>query len=138
MQESDSELFPEELNVVTEKSPTKEEIEDMKFAMTVAKHVKSNAIVVAKDCATLGIGGGDVSRIFAAKSALERAAQKANGAVLASDAFFPFEDVVTLANKYNIKAIIQPSGSINDKKSIDECDKNGISMVFTGVRHFRH
>ncbi|MGP1597363.1 bifunctional phosphoribosylaminoimidazolecarboxamide formyltransferase/IMP cyclohydrolase [Peptoanaerobacter stomatis] len=138
LQESDSELFPEELNIVTEKSPTKEEIEDMKFAMTVAKHVKSNAIVVAKDGATLGIGGGDVSRIFAAKSALERAGQKANGAVLASDAFFPFEDVVTLANKYNIKAIIQPSGSINDKKSIDECDKNGISMVFTGVRHFRH
>ena len=125
----------EELKVVTEKSPTEEEMKDLIFGMKVVKYVKSNAIVVIKDGMAKGIGVGQVNRIWATEQALERAV---DGAILASDAFFPFGDVVELAAKYNIKAIIQPGGSINDKKSIDVCNENGISMVFTGIRHFKH
>lgn len=124
-----------DMNVVTKENPTEEEIENMIFAMKVAKYVKSNAIVVAKDKRALGIAGGQVNRIWAACQALERG----NGSViLASDAFFPFKDVVEKASEYGIKAIIQPGGSIRDKDSIEECDKNRISMVFTGIRHFKH
>ena len=106
----------------------------------MVKFVKSNAIVVAKNLQTLGIGGGEVSRIWAAEKALERAKERFNATdvVLSSDAFFPFRDVVELAAKNGVKAIIQPSGSVNDKDSIEECDKNNISMIFSKLRHFKH
>lgn len=127
--------FVDELNYVTEKKPSKDELENLIFGMKVVKYVKSNAIVVIKDGMAKGIGGGQVNRIWAAAQALDRAK---DGAVLASDAFFPFSDVVEECAKYNIKAIIQPGGSIRDKDSIDECNKHGIAMVFTGIRHFKH
>ncbi|MBU3181949.1 bifunctional phosphoribosylaminoimidazolecarboxamide formyltransferase/IMP cyclohydrolase [Clostridium psychrophilum] len=134
VQSSDDKLIGE-LKVVTKKSPTEAEIKDLIFAMKVVKYVKSNAIVVVKDGKTLGIGVGQVNRIWSAEHALERGS---DATVLSSDAFFPFGDVVELAAKYNIKAIIQPGGSIKDAQSIEMCDKNGISMVFTGIRHFKH
>ena len=125
----------EEMRVVTEKSPTEDEMKDLIFAMKVVKYVKSNAIVVVKDGMTKGIGAGQVNRIWAAEQALERAV---DGTIMASDAFFPFGDVVEFAAKYNIKAIIQPGGSINDEKSINACNEKGIAMVCTGIRHFKH
>ncbi len=133
-----SDIDTEPVTVVTEVSPTPEQINDMKFAMKVCKHVKSNAIVIAKDGQTLGIGGGSVSRIFAAKSALAQASDKSSGGVMASDAFFPFSDVVLECSKYGISAIVQPGGSKSDNVSIDECNNKGIAMVITGVRHFKH
>ena len=124
-----------EYKVVTEKEPTEMELRDMIFGMKVVKYVKSNAIVVVKDGVATGIGGGQVNRIWATKEALERGK---DGAVLASDAFFPFRDCVDEAAKNGIKAIIQPGGSIRDEESIEACNEHGISMVFTGVRHFKH
>ncbi|MBK5241371.1 bifunctional phosphoribosylaminoimidazolecarboxamide formyltransferase/IMP cyclohydrolase [Clostridium sp.] len=134
VQNSDDKLV-EDLKVVTKNSPTEDQMKDLIFAMKVVKYVKSNAIVVVKDGMTKGIGAGQVNRIWAAEQALERAG---DATILASDAFFPFGDVVELAAKYSIKAIIQPGGSIKDGLSIEACDKNGISMVFTGTRHFKH
>ncbi|MFH5835964.1 bifunctional phosphoribosylaminoimidazolecarboxamide formyltransferase/IMP cyclohydrolase [Proteiniclasticum sp. C24MP] len=125
-----------ELKVVTKKEPDQQEREEMEFAYTVVKYVKSNAIVVTKDKMTLGIGGGQVNRIDAAKFALEKA--QGQGVVLASDAFFPFSDVVEEASRNNIKGIIQPGGSLRDQDSIDLCDEKGISMIFTSMRHFKH
>jgi len=137
LQESDDmDIETEAHNVVTKTSPTK--LNDLLFAMKVVKHVKSNAIVVAKDGCTLGIGGGEVSRIWAAEAAVSRAGEKAKGAVLASDALFPFPDVVELCASAGVNEIIQPGGSKNDQMSIDAADKHGIAMVFTDVRHFRH
>lgn len=125
----------EEFKVVTEKAPSEKEIEDMKFGMKIAKYVKSNAIVVVQDKMVLGVGAGQVNRIWAAEEALERG----KGAkIMISDAFFPFKDVVEAAHKYGVTAIIQPGGSIRDQESIDECNKCGIAMVFTGIRHFKH
>ena len=123
---------------VTDKKPTDKEMQDMLFAWKVVKHVKSNAIVVAKDGRTLGIGPGQTNRIWAADMSLERSGEKTKGAVIASDAYFPFGDVVESAAKAGITAIIQPGGSIRDQESIDECNKNGIAMIFTGIRHFKH
>lgn len=134
VQESDSAMVGD-LDYVTEKKPTDEQMKDLLFGMKVVKYVKSNAIVVVKDGMAVGIGGGQVNRIWAAAQALDRAK---DGVVLASDAFFPFSDVVEEANKYGIKAIIQPGGSINDKLSIEACNKFGIPMVLTGIRHFKH
>lgn len=134
VQSADDKLI-NDIKVVTEKSPTEMEMKDLIFGMKVVKYVKSNAIVVVKDGMAKGIGVGQVNRIWAAEQALERAV---DATIMASDAFFPFGDVVELAAKYNIKAIIQPGGSINDQKSIDACNENGISMVFTGIRHFKH
>lgn len=128
----------EDVVVVTRRAPTPEELQNLFFAWKVVKHVKSNAIVVARDGVTLGVGAGQMNRVGAARLALEQAGEKAAGAVLASDAFFPFKDTVELAASYGITAIIQPGGSIRDQESIDECDRHGIAMVFTGVRHFRH
>lgn len=133
--QSEDTLFAEKMEVVTEKKPSKEELRDLDFAMKVCKYVKSNAIVVAKDGMATGIGGGQVNRIWAATEALERAK---NGGVLASDAFFPFDDVVTEAAKWGITAIIQPGGSVRDEDSIKACNENNIAMVFTGIRHFKH
>ncbi len=124
--------------VVTKKQPTQEQMEDMIFAMKVVKHTKSNAIVVAKDKTILGIGGGQVNRIRATKQAIEHSLTDTKGAVLASDAFFPFDDCVEAANAGGISAILQPGGSVRDQLSIDSCDKFGIAMVFSGDRHFKH
>lgn len=132
---SEDNKFADKLDIVTERKPTEEEMKDMIFAMKVCKYVKSNAIVVAKNGTATGIGGGQVNRIWATQQALERAK---DGLVLASDAFFPFDDVVKEAAKYGIKAIIQPGGSIRDEDSIKACNENDISMVFTGLRHFKH
>ena len=137
-QSSNVELSKGHNQLVTKADVSPQEQKDLEFAMKVVKHVKSNAIVVAKDGKTLGIGGGQVSRIWAAEAALERAGENAQGAVMASDAFFPFPDVVALAAQKGIKAIIQPGGSIKDQDSIDECDKNNLAMILTGMRHFRH
>jgi phosphoribosylaminoimidazolecarboxamide formyltransferase/IMP cyclohydrolase len=117
---------------------------DMVFGMRVVTFVKSNAIVVVGNRSALGVGGGETNRIWAAEEALARAAANAKAQnlepprVMASDAFFPFPDVVEAAAAAGIKAIIQPGGSINDAKSIEACDKLGIAMVFTGARHFKH
>ena len=134
VQSSDDKLV-EELQFVTEKKPTEEELKNLLFGMKIVKYVKSNAIVVIKDGAAAGIGGGQVNRIWPTIDAIDRAK---DGTLLASDAFFPFNDIVEEAAKNNIKAIIQPGGSIRDKDSIDACNKHGIAMVFTGIRHFKH
>ena len=138
VQKPDTKLFDGELKVVTKRQPTEQEMDDMAFAWKLVKHIKSNGISVAKGKQSLGLGPGQVSRIWAAEAALERAGEEANGGVLASDAFFPFDDCVRLAAKYGIKAIIQPGGSVRDEESIKACDELGISMVFTGIRHFKH
>ena len=127
-----------EMKTVTQKTAHEKQIEDMIFAMKVVKHTKSNAIVVAKDKKTLGIGAGQTNRIWATKQAIEHAGEEVKGAVMASDAFFPFNDCVEEAHKAGIKAIIQPGGSIRDQDSIDSCNKYGIAMIFTGERHFKH
>ncbi|MDD7793272.1 bifunctional phosphoribosylaminoimidazolecarboxamide formyltransferase/IMP cyclohydrolase [Clostridium sp. 'White wine YQ'] len=134
IQEEDKKLL-DELKVVTEKAPSKEELDQLTFGMKVVKYVKSNAIVVVNNFRATGIGGGQVNRIWATTEALERGE---GATILASDAFFPFGDVVEEAAKHGIKAIIQPGGSIRDNESIEKCNENGISMVFTGVRHFKH
>jgi len=130
-----------DLKIVTEKSPTAEEIEDLLFANKVVKHSKSNAIVLAKNKQLLGSGVGQTSRVDALKQAIDKAKSfnfDLKGAVMASDAYFPFPDCVQLAYEAGITAIIQPGGSIRDKDSIDLCNQNRISMVFTGYRHFKH
>ena len=138
VQQPDAALFDGELKVVTKKKPSEPEMEDLIFAWKLAKHLKSNAIAVAKDKQSAGLGPGQVSRIWAAQAALQRAGEKARGAALASDAYFPFDDCVRLAAEYGIASIIQPGGSIRDEDSIKACDELGISMVFTGMRHFKH
>ncbi len=134
VQEEDNKLI-DDIKVVTKKAPTEEEMKDLIFGMKVVKYVKSNAIVTIKDGVALGIGGGQVNRIWATEEALQRG-KGAN--VLASDAFFPFRDVVDECAKNGIKAIIQPGGSIRDQESIDACNEHGLAMVFTGIRHFKH
>lgn len=124
--------------VVTKVQPTEEQWQELRFAWKMVKHVKSNAILIAKDLQTLGVGAGQMNRVGAAKIALEEAGEKAKGAVLASDAFFPFGDTVATAAEHGITAIIQPGGSIRDEESIAKADEAGIAMVFTHVRHFKH
>lgn len=126
------------ISVPTKREPTEEEWQALKLGWKVVKHVKSNAIVVAGKDMTLGIGAGQMNRVGAAKIALEQAGEKAKGAVLASDAFFPMDDTVEAAAKAGITAIIQPGGSIRDEDSIKKADEYGIAMVFTGIRHFKH
>ena len=128
----------ESLTTVTVKKPTDEQIKDALFGEKVVKHVKSNAIVIVKDGQTLGVGAGQMNRVGSAEIALKQAGEKAKGATLASDAFFPMNDTVALAAQYGIACIIQPGGSIKDKDSITACDEYGIAMVFTGERHFKH
>jgi phosphoribosylaminoimidazolecarboxamide formyltransferase/IMP cyclohydrolase len=162
VQDADRKLF-EKWEVVTKTTPLPEDIPDLIFGMRAVSYVKSNAIIVVKDRAAAGIGGGEVNRIWPARQALARSADAVAAAVkaaaeapdnspivpaafadrkpprvLASDAFFPFPDVVEAAAAAGIKAIIQPGGSLNDKLSIEACDKYGIAMVFTGTRHFKH
>jgi len=123
---------------VTNKNPSNQINLDLSFAWKICKHVKSNAIVIAKDQKTIGIGAGQMNRVGAAKIAFEAAGKLCSNAVLASDGFFPFADTVELASEYGIKAIIQPGGSLRDQESIDMCNSKGISMIFTQKRHFLH
>ena len=128
----------EDCKVVTEKVPTDEEMTELIFAWNIVKHVKSNAIVVTKDGQSIGVGAGQMNRVGSANIAFEQAGEKCKGAVLASDAFFPFRDTIDAAAKAGITAVIQPGGSMRDQESIDACNEHGIAMVFTGVRHFKH
>ena len=137
VQDFNSELA-ESYEVVTDKQPTKEQMSDLEFGLKVVKHVKSNAIVVVKNGQTLGIGAGQMNRVGSCKIALEQAGALAEGAVLASDAFFPMRDSVDLAVEYNIAAIVQPGGSIRDQESIDACNEKGVAMLFSKIRHFKH
>ena len=131
--------FSEEIKTVTEKQPTEEQRKALLFAQRVVKYVKSNAIVVSNGTQALGIGGGQVNRIWATQQAVERAKEKFGGElVLASDAFFPFRDVVDFCAEKDIKAIIQPGGSIKDEESIEAANQHGIPMLLTGMRHFLH
>jgi len=140
----DKDLKTEDLNdweVATEKTPSEKEAEDLVFANKLVKHTKSNAIVLAKDGQLIGSGTGQTSRIDALKHAIQKAKDfglDLNGAVMASDAFFPFADSVETAEKEGIKAVIQPGGSVRDKESVDFCNKANMVMVFTGTRHFKH
>ncbi len=131
----------DDLKVVTEKAPTSQEIEDLLFANKIVKHTKSNAIVFAKNKQMYASGVGQTSRVDALKQAIDKAVAfnfDLNGAVMASDAFFPFPDCVQIASEAGITAVIQPGGSINDKLSIESCNETGVSMVTTGYRHFKH
>ncbi len=128
----------DEMRVVSQAQPTPEMMAQMRFAYTVAKHVRSNAIVIAKDYATLGIGMGQPNRVWSMERALASAGDKALGAVLASDGFFPVPDAPGLALAAGIAGIVQPGGSKADEKVIEEVDRAGAVMVFTGQRHFRH
>jgi phosphoribosylaminoimidazolecarboxamide formyltransferase/IMP cyclohydrolase len=131
----------DELKVVTKRHPKPRELADLKFAFRVAKHVKSNAIVYAKDSATVGIGAGQMSRVDAARIAAikaEHAGLDLAGSVVASDAFFPFADGLLAAAEAGCTAVIQPGGSLRDAEVIAAADDKGLAMVFTGMRHFRH
>ena len=128
----------DEYESVTEKKVDENQQRDIEFGLKVVKHVKSNAIVVVKDGQTLGIGAGQMNRVGSCKIALEQAGEKAKGAVLASDAFFPMRDSADIAADYGISAIVQPGGSIRDQESIDACNEKGVAMVFSKIRHFKH
>jgi phosphoribosylaminoimidazolecarboxamide formyltransferase/IMP cyclohydrolase len=128
----------ENWQVVTERQPTEAEAAALRFAWKAVAHVKSNAIVLGKGTATVGIGGGLPSRVDAVKLAAQKAGEAAGGSVLASDAFFPFPDGPEAAAEAGVTAIIQPGGSVRDETVIDACNQLGLAMVFTGVRHFRH
>ena len=128
----------DEYESVTEKKVDETQQRDIEFGLKVVKHVKSNAIVVVKDGQTLGIGAGQMNRVGSCKIALEQAGEKAKGAVLASDAFFPMRDSADIAADYGVSAIVQPGGSIRDQESIDACNEKGVAMVFSKIRHFKH
>lgn len=139
VQETDQKrITREDCRVVTERVPTEDEWEQLLFAWKVVKHVKSNAIVLARDNRTIGVGAGQMNRVGAAEIAIRQAGELAEGAVLASDAFFPMSDTVEAAARAGITAIIQPGGSIRDEESIQAANRYGIAMVFTDVRHFKH
>ncbi len=149
VQDADNDIIDSEtMKTVTDREPTKKEMEDLLFAFTVAKHVKSNAIVYAKDGATVGIGAGQMSRIDSSRIAALKAQEAAKdagwdepltiGSVVASDAFFPFADGLIAAADAGVTAVIQPGGSIRDQEVIDAANERGLAMVFTGMRHFRH
>ena len=135
------EVTADELKVVTKLAPTAAQLGDLLFAWRVAKYVKSNAIVYAKDKRTVGVGAGQMSRVYSARIAGIKAADAGlivPGSVMASDAFFPFRDGIDAAAQAGIAAVIQPGGSMRDQEVIDAADEHGLAMVFTGVRHFRH
>ena len=139
LQETDRETVDYgQVRVVTEKHPAEEQLAELAFAMAVVKHVKSNAIVITRDRQLIGVGAGQMNRVGSARIALSQAGERSRGAVLASDAFFPFRDTVDEAARSGIAAIIQPGGSLRDEESIAACNEHGIAMIFTGVRHFKH
>ena len=138
MQDMDLQLLKNDLEVVTQVAPTDQQIQDLLFAWKIVKHTKSNAIAIAKDGQSLGIAPGQVNRIWATQSAIERSGDNVRDAALASDAYFPFDDCVRAAAAAGIGAIIQPGGSVRDADSIAACNEFGIPMVFTGMRHFKH
>jgi phosphoribosylaminoimidazolecarboxamide formyltransferase/IMP cyclohydrolase len=131
-------ILRQEMKVVTKNLPLDAEIDSLIFAWKICKHVKSNAIVLARDTYTVGIGAGQMSRVDSVIIARRKAGQRSKGSVLASDAFFPKRDAIDSAAGAGVKSIIQPGGSIHDQEIIDACNEHGISMVFTGVRHFKH
>ena len=135
------EVDPARLRVVSKRAPTEHELKDLLFAWKVVRYVKSNAIVFCKDSATIGIGAGQMSRIYSTRIAAIKAADAGlaiKGSVMASDAFFPFRDNVDTGAEHGVTAIIQPGGSVRDAEVIDAADEHGLAMVFTGMRHFRH
>lgn len=139
VQTIDTEIYNKaDLKVVTKAQPTEEQLKQMEFAMKIVKHTKSNAIVLVKGDRTVGVGPGQTNRITSLGIAIDYAKENAAGSIMASDAFFPFDDCVEAAHKAGIAAIIQPGGSIRDEDSIKKCDEYGIPMVFTGMRHFKH
>ena len=141
-------ITADDLKVVTKRAPTEQELSDMLFAWTVAKHVKSNAIIYVKDGGTVGVGAGQMSRVDSTRIAARKAEDMAEvmdlpapltqGAVVASDAFFPFADGLLTAAEAGATALIQPGGSMRDDEVIAAADEAGLAMVFTGMRHFRH
>jgi phosphoribosylaminoimidazolecarboxamide formyltransferase/IMP cyclohydrolase len=140
-QDDDAIILKDELKTATKLAPNAAQLADLQFAFTIAKHVKSNTIVLARDGATVGIGAGQMSRIDSTRIACWKAKEAGldtAGCVLASDAFFPFADNVEMAAQAGISAIIQPGGSMRDAEVIETADKSNIAMVFTGIRHFRH
>jgi phosphoribosylaminoimidazolecarboxamide formyltransferase/IMP cyclohydrolase len=140
VQSPDAELL-KETRVVSKRAPTIEEGSDLLFAWKVAKYVKSNAIVYARNQATIGVGAGQMSRVISARIANLKAAEEdleVAGSVMASDAFFPFRDGIDAAAEVGISAVIQPGGSMRDQEVIDAADEAGMAMIFTGMRHFRH
>ena len=141
-QDSNNILINKKLKVVTKKKPTRKQLNDLKFAFNICKFTKSNAIVLAKNKSTIGIGSGQPSRLdsckIASSKAIQFAPEKLEGSVAASDAFFPFQDGIEQLIESGVSAIIQPGGSINDKNTIETANRSGISMVFTGTRHFKH
>jgi phosphoribosylaminoimidazolecarboxamide formyltransferase/IMP cyclohydrolase len=138
LQDYDTELMGPESRVVTQRQPSDEEQRDLEFAWRVVKHVKSNAIVMAQGGRTLGVGAGQMSRIDSVRISIEKGGEASKGAVLASDAFFPFRDSVDEAGKAGITAVIQPGGSVRDEEVIAAANEYGIAMIFTGLRHFKH
>ena len=137
----DGKISESDLKIVTQKKPSKKEISDMLFAWRVGKYVKSNAILFCKDNMTIGIGAGQMSRVYSARIAAIKAADEdldISNSVMSSDAFFPFRDGIDAVASYGISAIIQPGGSIRDDEVIAAANENNIAMVFTGMRHFRH
>jgi phosphoribosylaminoimidazolecarboxamide formyltransferase/IMP cyclohydrolase len=137
VQQRDKKLLAER-KVVTRREPTEKEWRDLLFAWKVVKHVKSNAIVLARERQAVGVGAGQTSRVDSTEIAIRKAGERARGSVLASDAFFPFPDAVEKAAEAGVTAIIQPGGSIRDQQVIETADRLGLAMVFTGIRHFRH
>lgn len=137
VQERDTKLY-EKLEVVTDRAPTDKEMEDLLFAWKAVKNTKSNAITLAKDKCMIANGPGQVNRIWPLQNCIEHGGERVKGAVLASDAFFPFDDCATAAAEAGITAIIQPGGAVRDEDSIKVCNENGIAMIFTGMRHFKH
>lgn len=134
----DQAITPADWTVASQRPPTPQEKQDLEFAWRLVRHVRSNAIVVAKDGQSLGVGAGQMNRVGSARIALEAAGDKAQGAVLASDGFFPFDDTVRLAASHGITAVIHPGGSMRDADSIKACDELGLAMQLTGRRHFLH
>ena len=139
VQDLDDELVtPDDWTVATDRAPTATERDDLCFAWQLVRHVRSNAIVVARDGQSLGVGAGQMNRVGSARIALEAAGDRAQGAVLASDGFFPFDDTVRLAAEHGITAVIHPGGSKRDDDSIRACNELGVAMLLTGRRHFLH
>jgi len=138
IQEKDKQLLLDDIEFVTKRKPNEEELEDLLFAFKSVKHISSNGVVIAKNKATIGIGLGEVNRVWAVDNAISRAGENVKDSVLASDGFFPFKDSIELLAKAGVAAIIQPGGSIRDEEVIEEADKNNMIMVFTGIRHFKH